>query len=100
MVSLNLRLPDDLHAALKLRAEEEQRSLNNLILVLLRVGIPNTQPKEAHRMESLTLRMLGQSVTFTRSQWEDLRNELRADSTLAARIGRLLEDSESSLSIT
>jgi hypothetical protein len=39
MPKLNLRLPDDLHAALKAAADEDQRSLNGEILWLLRAAL-------------------------------------------------------------
>jgi predicted HicB family RNase H-like nuclease len=42
-VSINLRLPDELHAALKQAAEKEQRSLNNLIVVLLTRSLEGEQ---------------------------------------------------------
>jgi hypothetical protein len=38
-VSINLRLPADLHAALKQLAEQEDRSLTGQIIRLLREGI-------------------------------------------------------------
>lgn len=37
-----------------------------------------------------TLRMLGDNVTLTRSAWLELLDELRTDSTLAARIRTML----------
>lgn len=39
VVPVMTRLPVDLHAALKLRAQREERSLNGLIVVLLRAGM-------------------------------------------------------------
>lgn len=41
----------------------------------------------------LSLRMLGQNVTMMRCAWLDLLDELRDDSELAERIGRMLEQS-------
>jgi predicted HicB family RNase H-like nuclease len=35
MVSLHVRLPEELHAALRDEAARQRRSLNNLIVVLL-----------------------------------------------------------------
>lgn len=40
--------------------------------------------------DELTLRMLGDNVTLMRCAWEELLNELRADSTLARRISEML----------
>lgn len=38
-VTMNLRLPPELHAALKKVADKEGRSLNNLIVYLLRKAV-------------------------------------------------------------
>lgn len=35
MVTLNVRLPDDVHAKLAALAETERRSLNNMIIILI-----------------------------------------------------------------
>jgi hypothetical protein len=42
------------------------------------------------RSEELALRMLGETVTFTRSQWEQLLEELRPAGELARRVRELL----------
>jgi predicted HicB family RNase H-like nuclease len=36
MKTLNVRLPDDIHAALVTMAEQDDRSLNNMIVALIR----------------------------------------------------------------
>lgn len=48
-INVNLRLPADLHAALKEIAEKEARSLNSQILVFLRRAVEEYQPKVKDR---------------------------------------------------
>jgi predicted HicB family RNase H-like nuclease len=50
MKELNLRIPDDLHAALKERAETQQRSMNGHVLWLIARDVqPAPTVKEATR---------------------------------------------------
>ena len=46
----NLRMPDDLRGAIDKRAEERLRSINNEIIILLKLGLVN----EAEEAEALT----------------------------------------------
>jgi len=41
MKHINLRLPDNLHAAVSAAAEREHRSLNNMVLRLIESGLGN-----------------------------------------------------------
>lgn len=50
---------------------------------------PNEVRPYRRYQEALTLRMLGDNVTFTRSQWEQLYDEIREGSTLKDRIAEL-----------
>lgn len=43
MKHVNLRLPDDLHSATKAAAERNQRSLNNMLIILIQRGLA-TEP--------------------------------------------------------
>lgn len=51
VVPVMTRLPVDLHCALKLRAQQEERSLNGLIVVLLRAGMAPQSGTGAARAE-------------------------------------------------
>jgi hypothetical protein len=46
MKELNTRLPDDIHAALRTMAEQDRRSLNAMIIILI---------EEEHRRRELPL---------------------------------------------
>jgi predicted HicB family RNase H-like nuclease len=48
MKHVNLRLPDDIHAALVAAAETERRSLNSMIIVLIEQGL-----QRGHRENAL-----------------------------------------------
>ena len=50
MVGLSLRLPDELHKALKEIAEQERRSLNSQILIILELFVK--QWKEKNRSQT------------------------------------------------
>jgi len=45
MVMLNLRLPEELHKALKEIAEKERRSLNSQILIILELYVKQLREK-------------------------------------------------------
>jgi len=49
MVGLNLRLPDELHKALKEIAEKERRSLNSQLLIILEEFVK--QWREKHKSQ-------------------------------------------------
>ncbi|MFD7890970.1 toxin-antitoxin system HicB family antitoxin [Streptomyces albidoflavus] len=49
MVKLNLRLPDDLHARLRIQAAADRRSLNAEILHLIEIGLATAAPETPHR---------------------------------------------------
>ena len=51
MKLLSLRLPDDLHAALKELAARENRSLHSQIIYILRMYIDRKQEKEAQSQD-------------------------------------------------
>jgi hypothetical protein len=51
MKHVNLRLPDDLHAALSAAAEADRRSLNSMIIVLIERGLPPVD-RSARRKEA------------------------------------------------
>ena len=51
----------------------------------------NTAGIVAHWTQQIRVRMLGENVTFTRAQWDDLLDDLNPDSSLAKRIRERLE---------
>lgn len=52
--------------------------------------MPVAQATRPRMQDRFTLRMLGENVTFTRSQWIELTDELRPDSDLHRRIEDLI----------
>jgi hypothetical protein len=52
--------------------------------------MPVAQATRPRMLDRFTLRMLGEDVTFTRSQWLDLVDELRPDGDLRRRIDVLI----------
>jgi hypothetical protein len=52
MKNINLRLDDDLHAQLKQRAEQEDRSLQQQIVYLLKLGLLYGRLSPQHTKET------------------------------------------------
>ena len=58
---MNLRLPDDLHAALKAAAEADRRSLNSMIIVMIEKTL-NAVPLSPEEDSPLAQTLVGNPV--------------------------------------
>jgi|GEM_PF-5948391 len=74
---LNVRVPEELVDALRGRAAEEDRSLNNFVVRILRQALDGEQPRTTNRPDA----RLGTEAVERRGERKDQKNETLHETT-------------------